>query len=277
MPEKKSTADIIIEYGNIKGVSIFLDGSAESDSAKIGTPYSYFAQDKELTIFLVNLKSTTKEQLIPFLREKWEELGILLKSSQKETLESYITYKENHTDKDIIDFFTDKIPSTDLDALKMSLFLRSEKGMNRDISLFKQQIRERFGERGAYISNLCNSGYFENDFMIFYESSPGDFDKFYELSVGRELKAIFVHAGMTHATLRNIFEDKLIKTRRYQLNSFKIHGFGGWNVDLIKAVLEEYKNDTEGYAKEFKIKIIEEETLPPSIIYDIILISFQED
>lgn len=270
MPEKKSTAETIIELCNKKGVSIFLDGSAESDTAKIGTPYSYFAKDKILTIFLVNVKPTTIEQLVPFLREKWGELGVLLKASQRETLESYISYKENHTDKDIIDFFIDKIPSTDLDALKMSLFLRSEKVMNHDISLFKQQIRERFGERGAYISNLCYSGYFETDFMSFYKSYPEEFDKFYELAVGRELKAIFVHAGMTHATLRNIFEDKLIKSRRYQLTSFKIHGFGGWNVDLIKAVLEECKNDTDGIGKEFQIKIIEEETLPPSVIYDII-------
>jgi len=277
MPLKQSTADTIIELCNKKGVSIFLDGSEESDTAKIGTPYSYGAKDKILTIFLVNLKPTTTEQLMPFLRERWEELGVLLKASQKETLESYITYKENHTDKDIIDFFTDKIPSTDLDALKMSLFLRSEKGMNHDISSFKQQIRERFGERGAYISNLCNSGYFENDFMNFYKSFPVEFDRFYELAVGRELKAIFVHAGMTHATLRNIFEDKLIKTRRYKLESFKMHGFGGWNVDLIKAVLEEYKNDNDDILKEFQINIIEEEALPASIIYDIILIPFQQE
>lgn len=276
MPQKQSTAEIIIGLCNKKGVSIFLDGNPDSDSAKIGTPYTYSSKDKILTIYLVNLKSTTKEQLMPFLKERWEDVGILLKASQTTTLELYITYKENHTDKDIIDFFTDKIPSTDLDALKMSLFLRSEKEMNRDISPFKQQIRERFGERGAYISNLCYSGYFENDFMNFYQSYPGDFDRFYELSVGRELKAIFVHAGMTQGTLRNIFEDKLIRARRYQLSSFKIHGFGGWNVDLIKSLIEEYRNENDRIGKEFKITIIEEEELPPSVIYDVTLIPFDK-
>lgn len=271
MPAKPSTADVIIEYGNKKGVSIFLDGSTKSDSAKIGTPYTYYAKDKVLTIFITNLKENTKQKLAPFLRDKWDELGILLKVSQQETLESYLTYRENQTDQDIINFYSDKISSTDLDVLKMSLFLRSEKGMNHDISLFKQQIRERFGERGTYISNLCNSKYFEGELMDFYNENSHKFDRLYELSVGRELIAIFVHAGMTPSTFRNIFESKLTLCRRYLFKSFKIHGFGGWNVGLIKEVLGEYKNN-EGLGREFKIETIEDEQQPPSLIYNIELI-----
>ncbi len=270
MPQKQSTADIIIEYCNKQGVSIFLDGSPDSDTAKIGTPYSYFQQDKILTIFLVNLKPTTRDTIIPFLRDKWDELGVLLKSSQKGTLESYIEYKESNTDNDIIEFFTDKIPSTDLDALKMSLFLRSENSMKRDIAPFKQQIRERFGERGAYISNLCTSNYFENDFREHYLSNPEEFDRFYNLSIGRELIATFVHSGMTESTFRNIFEDKLIKTARFNLPSFRIHGFGRYNVDLIKTVLQDYESIGIKFSADF-----EEEELPPSIIYTITLSNFQ--
>ena len=139
--------------------------------------------------------------------------------------------------------------------------------MGSDINLFKQQIRERFGERGAYISNLCNSGYFENDFIEYYESNSGNFDRFYDLAVGREVIAIFVHAGMTYSTLRNIFENKLIQSRRFQLESFKIHGFGSWNVELINSVVDEYQNGIESDGKkEFTINKLVDEHQPPSII-----------
>jgi hypothetical protein len=104
MPPKQSTADRIIELCNKQGVSIFLDGGKENDSAKIGTSYSYSEKGKVLTIFLVNLEGNTKEKLIPFFKEKWAELGILLKVSQQETLESYLTYVEEDTDKDLINF-----------------------------------------------------------------------------------------------------------------------------------------------------------------------------
>jgi hypothetical protein len=274
MPPKESTADRIIRYLKKKGVSIFLDGSGESDSARIGTPFTYYDKDKILTIFLVNLKGTTKEKIMPVLREKWSEIGILMKKSSEETLESYISYVEQRTNTEIIDFFKDKIPSADFDVLKMSLFLLSHRG--QDVNLFKQQIRERFGERGTYITNLCNSGYFENDFMPYYEIHPVDFERYYELSVGRELKAIFVHAGMTSATLADILEKKLIVARRFQVKSFKIHGFGSWNVELIKTVLQDYQNSSVKNGGDIEVHKIVEEPQPPSVIYEITILPFSE-
>lgn len=276
MPPKTSTADRIIQYLNKKGVSIFLDGSDESDSAKVGTPFTYYDKDKILTIFLVNLKDSTKDKILPILKEKWSEVGVLMKKSSERTLESYITYVENRSNIEVIEFFKDKIPAADFDVLKMSLFILTQPEISQDVNLFKQQIRERFGERGTYISNLCSSGYFENDFMPYYESHPTDFERYYELSVARELKAIFVHAGMTRSTLADIFEKRLIVARRFQVESFKMHGFGSWNVELIKTVLEDYENSNVKNGGNIEAHKIVEELQPPSVIYKITILPYSE-
>ena len=78
----------------------------------------------------------------------------------------------------------------------MSLFLRSELKRNRNVSGYKNDIREQFGERGANIANLCTAGYFENEFMPLYALSHEEFKEYYELAVKEKARALFVHAYM---------------------------------------------------------------------------------
>ena len=272
MPQNISTADRIIEICNTPGVSIFLDGSDEHDSAKIGAYYTYDQHDKILTIFLANLRPNTWEKLKPFLKDKWIELGIVLFEAQEKALESYLEYKEENPDAFVLEFFKDKIPEQDLDILKMALYLRNEKEKGNVIDEYKQEIWNKYGERGVYISNLCNSGYFEEEFIQEYKDrGKAEFDKYYDLVINKELAAIFVHHKLKPPLFRDKFENTLINARRYYIPSFRIHGFGSWNVDLIKTFFESYKDDPEGLSNEFDLRTVEYSKYPPSLIYEIIL------
>lgn len=275
MPEKKSTADRIIEICEQFGVSIFLDGSDESDTAKIGSPYSFESNEKILTIFLINLRPNTWEKLKPYLKDKWNKLGFVFDNEKEEVLESVIEYTEEASHAQLLAAFVNKIPNDDLTVLKLALYLRNEKEKGRSIDEYKQQIYQRFGERGTYISSLCNSGYFEEEFTSAANTmNEADFSAYYELMVGRELKAIFVHSRLKATELRDKFEDTLINARRYRIKSFRIHGFGSWNVNLIKNFFDSYESDDDGMWGEFDINTIEYIKYPPSLIYEINLKEF---
>lgn len=272
MPAKISTADRIIELCEQSGVSIFLDGSEESDTAKIGTPYSYEPNDKILTIFLVNLRPNTWEKIKPYLKSKWAELGVAFANEKEEMLEAAIEYTNEDPHAGLIELFINKIPPQDLTVLKLALFLRDEKEKGHSIDQYKQEIWEIFGERGAYISSLCNSGYFENEFSeAAIEMTEAQFNHYYDSMVNKELKAIFVHSGLKAAGFRDKFEEVLLRAQRYGIRSFRIHGFGSWNVKLIKTFFESYQNDEDGLWDEFSITPIEYTQYPPSLIYEIIL------
>lgn len=272
MPAKISTADRIIELCDQFGVSIFLDGSDESDIAKIGSPYSYSDNDKVLTIYLVNLRPNTWEKLKPYLKKKWSELGFAVDNEKEEILESVIDYANEDPHAQIIDTFSGKIPARDLTVLKLALFLRDEKEKGHPIDQFKQEIWEKFGERGAYISSLCNSGYFEEEFTkAANEMTDIEFDNYYDSMVDKELKAIFVHSGLKAAGFRDKFEDTLLRARKFNIPSFRIHGFGSWNVKLITTFFDSYENDDDGLWDEFSINPIEQTQYPPSVIYEIII------
>lgn len=275
MPEKKSTADNIIEICDQFGVSIILDGSDESDAAKIGSPYSFEKNERVLTIFLANLRPNTWDKLKPYLKGKWNELGFAYDNEKEEVLESVIEYTKKDPHAKIIATFVNKIPSNDLTVLKLSLYLRDEKEKGNSIDEYKQEIWRRFGERGAYISSLCNSGYFEEEFTVAASKmNESDFADYYELMVGKELKAIFVHSRLKATELRDKFEDTLINARRFMVSSFRIHGFGSWNVNLIKKFFELYKTDNDGMWGEFEINPIEYSQYPPSLIYEILIKEF---
>lgn len=273
MPAKISTADTIIELCEGFGVSIFLDGSDESDIARIGSAYSYDPNEKILTIYLINLRPNAWEKLKPYLKEKWAKIGMAFDTEKEAALESVIDYTNNDPHADVIELFNGKISAQDLTILKLAFFLRDEKENGNSIDQFKQDIWEKFGERGAYISSLCNSRYFENEFLDAVKNkSEADFKSYYDLMVDKELKAIFVHSRLRAADFRDRFEDVLIKSRRYRIPSFRIHGFGSQNVTFIKTFFQSYRNDEDGFWGEFSITSIEEAQFPPSLIYEIILI-----
>lgn len=231
--------------------------------------YIYESSTRILTIITDNVPQEHVEAIYGLIRDRFSVEGIIYKRANVKELDNYKNYKRENPYGNIIDFFEDKIPEEDVEALKMSLFMRSEKEKGKDIHKYKKAIRERFGERGTAIANLCNAGYFELEFMPFYnEVGFEEFDIFYELAVGKRARAIFVNSGMTFQAVYTAFLGMRTKCRKYEIKDFRIHAFGNGNVKLIKEVIVELSREEEGT---FSFTFEESEN-PKGIKYDIIVL-----
>ena len=238
MAKPKTDIQLILEYASKRDMQIIFLNDAETLGKYPGVTHIYNRKRKTLKILIGNLPIAYEEKIFQIIRDRFNAEGLILKRGQADELERYEKYKQKNKYGEIVAFFQDKIPATDLVALKMSFFMISEKEKGVEIHKYKKSIRERFGERGSIISNLCNAGYFEKEFMPLYDNQgKEEFEKQYELAVSRNARAIFVHSGMSFSYLYTAFLSMIGKCRKFSLPSFRVHAFGNQNVSLAKEVL----------------------------------------
>lgn len=201
----------------------------------MGAAYSYESKHRILKIAIINLKPEEEEVVLEIIRQLHNDGELIFKSSKEETLKSYTAYSEKNKDKKTLEFFENILSKDDYSALKMGLFIRKLMEEGKPIFTYKQDIRERFGERGANIANLCTAGYFEEEFIPFYNDySEAEFKEYYELAVGKKARALFVHSMMSAEDLENEFSQMLNKVVKYHMKNFRVHGLGNKNVNAIK-------------------------------------------
>ncbi|HEX7413832.1 MAG TPA: hypothetical protein VF411_07275 [Bacteroidia bacterium] len=231
-----------------KGVTIILDVDGEIDHLdKTDSTYSYDKSSKILCINVPNLKVTDKEFLFEIIRKVHEDDGLLWEDSKTAALNSYAEYYTKSNKNEILSFFQGYLSVADYTALKMSLFIRYQAKKGRDVNMFKKDIRDKFGDRGANISNLCSSGYFEDEFMPLLKNGGTiqDFQTYYEMAVGAKARALFVHASMSVNDIEkeiNIMAEKAI---RYHMDDFRVHGRGRHNIDNIEKYVKSISEETD--------------------------------
>ena len=145
-------------------------------------------------------------------------------------------YKNKQTiDLKIIEYFNDKIPTEDLYALKASVYIKKVSDEGGNIRSLKQDLRNRYGQRGINISNLYSAGYFESWIKPMYENSPDQevFMKTYSLVVEQSPFAIFVHADMPVVEIKRQVQEKINESRQYGIKICNVHGIGEDNVVKI--------------------------------------------
>jgi len=211
--------------------------------------YTWEQKDKILTISVPALQKKNEETLLCLIRKVHSDGGILFKETKNEVLTSYKTYFEKKSNKSTLDFFRKKMPKDDFDALEMSLFLREESKKGHDISIYRKEIRDKFGARGTNISNLCSAGYFEDEFMKLYkELETEDYQKYYELAVGIRARALFINADMNVDDIEEAFDEMVNKATQYHIEEFKIHGIGKTNIkNILKAISNKIKESDSIY------------------------------
>ncbi len=275
MPSKKksskklNSAEDIKELASKKDVTIFLDEDGITDEAKMGSPWSYSRKNKILTIVSKNWDPKDRSILLEIIKKAFKSGGLIWKSTKEEILESYIRYYKESPDQNILRFFSDILPIDDYTALKLALYLRDEQKKGKNISNYKKDIRDRFGERGANIANLCTAGYFESEFLPLYNSiSKEAFLEYYEITVGKKARALFVHRGINEDQLGIEFEVMLQKATKYHMEGFRIHGIGTQNVSTIKNFFNNRVNSPED---NFIVKREYEKVDPPAVEYEVII------
>lgn len=265
--------DDIYNYALQKGVTVLFDFDGASYVGQMGSKYSYEKKDRILLIVINNLDADEKKVVQGIIRELYDAGETLFKKSKEETLSKYIAYRENNTDKEVLDFFEKLLPRDDYSALKMGLFIRDLMSTGKPIYAYKQDIRDRFGERGANIANLCTAGYFEEEFMPFYkEYSSQEFKEYYELAVGKKARALFIHSMMTPEQVNDEFENILTRAMRFHMNDFRIHALGRSNVKAIKDFFSKKSEDEREYTWSVKY----ERNDPQSVIEYVVTVKYKE-
>lgn len=136
----------------------------------------------------------------------------------------------------------------DWQALRDSLFLRNEFKNHHSITLLKQNIVHRYGERGNTISNLCTAGYFEATMIPLFNSDQKEFWTYYDLALNKGITALFVNQGMTIDKVGDEIKRRLESGRLYGLKYVHIHGIGDANIKKISTCIEKHKT-TLGYTE----------------------------
>jgi len=268
MANPKTDLQLILDAASKKDVSIYFINDEISLGKHPDITHVYNKRHKTLKIFVGNLPKKYETSIFKIIRNRFEIDGIIQKVGQEKDYHSYLDYKNENNDAELISFFTSKIPEQDLIALKVSLFMINEKRKNKDIHKYKKAIRERFGERGMTISNLCYAGYFNDEFRPKYENEGKEaFEKYYEICVGRNARAIFVHSGMTYRILYTIFLTMLRKCSELGIVNFRVHAFGYQNTRVTKDVLDDMTINEEG-----RFTCNNDESIPASITCDITII-----
>lgn len=200
---------------------------------------------KVINIDVDQLDGDTKALLGEATRKHIKEGDKLFKGSTAEVFKKVKLYTKTHPYSKVIRFFQDEIPPEDLEALKASMYLRDEFYKHHDVTKFKSDIVDQFGQRGKNICNLCTAGYFEGFFIPIWNDYHDEFDRLYEIIVSQAIIAVFVHYGMKEDDFLEEVKYKVDMCKRYGLGALHIHGIGTKNCRNVKKWIEDNKEDIE--------------------------------
>ena len=217
--------------------------------------YYYDPNEKRLDINLSNLSNDNREKIGKLVKDHINDGKLLLENRTSKLLHRLNDFRKSKTHVAVLDFFKNLIPLTDYEALEASLFLRHIFTLKGDVTKLKRDIRERFGERGKNIANLCTAGYFEQFLIPLYNSSKERFFELYDVIVSKSPVAVFVHENMQEEQIISELRSKVEISKRYGIKFIHIHGIGNNNVFRVKQFIREQRDyigffDKDIYEKE---------------------------
>jgi hypothetical protein len=255
--DKVFSLDVSINRHNSPNIKIKAHDSIIFIHNQDKEPYSTDKNGEHTVINVAKLNEEQKAELRSIIKESYEEEGELLKENLLRYSGELDEYKEENPDKELLDYFRNKLSREDFEILRISLFLRSRYRLKENVSHIKSDILKRFGDRGKNIANLCSAGYFESFVQPLYEAihesienkteAEQKFNEIFELIVRNGLLAVFVHSGMTEGKLASQIMKKMEESKRYGFamvsDQLYIHALSSQNVNTVLKWIE--KNGTE--------------------------------
>lgn len=206
---------------------------------------SYTDNRKTLNININNLDTQKRKQIEKAIRETVAGQGDIVLNEESEGLLGEISSIDEKINEDL-KYFKNKIPDDDLPILRASLFLKSQYESKKPVENLKQDIVNRYGERGRRIANLCSAGYFKTVIKPLYNTmaSSGNFAKDDFLYRYREIIntypfAVFVNIFLSEKKIKKKVLNKIEINKKYGIKCLNIHGIGKKNIVNIKKVLED--------------------------------------
>lgn len=202
------------------------------------------SDDLLIIINIDKLSYKEKDTFSKLLKESFDEDEVYFVEETKDDLIISLYSYDNKDDKKLLEYFKNILSHSDWSALRDSLFLKDQflrHGQN--IGVLKNDIKNRYGERGNIISNLCTAGYFEQIMLPLCKKSISEFWYYYGIAIDKGIVAEFVNKTMSLDTIEKEITHKLNSAKRYGLKCIHIHGIGKKNINKIKSFLENFTTE----------------------------------
>lgn len=234
-----------VNFPKLKGFSIHLLSDKKSQSV---------VKNDNRKFIQINIGKLNQEG-VGVLRETLREFvsieGIpLLEQKASTTIDDFRGVEQKPESQKLLEFFRDKLPPADLNALRASIYLKEVAGRGENISHLKRDIIQRYGHRGNNISNLYSSGYFDSQIKPLYEEmfvqpnfSSDNFNNAYEIIVTESPYAVFINSSMSSEEAKECVLQRMEVSRKYGIKQLNIHGLGHDNVTKIQLLLVELERD----------------------------------
>jgi histidyl-tRNA synthetase len=140
----------------------------------------------------------------------------------------------------------------DLAAIRMSLHMKThhDKENKVIVSRMKQEICQKFGDRGKNISNLCTAGYFESFVIPLLQECRSNtalnddvFKSYFNIIIEESAFSIFVNSRMSQDDVVTKIKEQIEKNTKYGIHYLVIHGIGETNVKNISHALADLENE----------------------------------
>lgn len=224
----------------------------------------YSEGEKSLSINLEKLTGDEKEEIGQLLRGAVGEGVALLEKHSVELIEDIKSKEESEDVRSLLEFFKDKIPIDDWNALRAAIYIRKrfEEGTSsfKEIYHLKGEVGKKYGKRGLKICNLCTSGYFETKIKPLYEeiSQQGfdedDFLDIYNVIIDEEAFALFVSGDMSRNEVKSTIEQKIKRNLNYGIKNVTIHGIGKNNMTKIREAISGIEDEHPNIKKDIEEK-----------------------
>lgn len=205
-----------------------------------------------------SLKLSTKD------KETWPKVSALLATEidAKEALvmatPAYLAYKRlglPKCDEDKIRILRPVLRPVDIRAIKAALAVRKlfhEKANKDEVYLRKGEIRERFGDRGIKICDICSAGYLETMIIPLYHelaALPDGIRKFkdqFDIIVENNAFSVFIHGAMGVKSISTQILTQFGYNCRAGEHYVDIHAIGRQNIEKTKAAIDNILKHRKG-------------------------------
>jgi len=175
---------------------------------------------------------------------------LLIEDNASKTIEDFKEVDSQTENRNLLEYFKGKIFSKDIEILRASLYLKTVYERGENVSQLKQDIMNRYGDRGKNISNLCSAGYFTSQIKPLYEEmyshpnfSAEEFSKVYEIIITESPYAVFINSRMSEKDVKKEVLSRMEIGKKYGIKYLNIHGIGKDNTDKIVNILKELNSE----------------------------------
>ncbi len=215
---------------------------------------TYVIEPKGTNILSIDLSKAVPEEkkqikeVIDYSIQKDQEA--LLNSRSHELTERIHKNLPRNADIELLEFYKGKLVPEMYNALEGALIVKRIAENKEDFTLLKTKIARQYPRFGNNLCNMVSQGYFHGHFKELYVSMASEPDFDIERYSNKVLKivesspyTVFTTRYKTYDEMSGEVRFKLEKLKKYGTGKLVIHGLSKENVETIKCILEEYKDD----------------------------------